>query len=120
MPDSRWNILVIEDGDEDAYVLMRTLGVIPHRLFKAFRCKTVEEALVFLGVRQSRAEKMDLIFLDAGSLNSVVLDRALEKICTVAPRVPVIVLTGFGEHQFSSCMGISGKIVDGIRAETLL
>ncbi len=120
MPDSRWNILVIEEGDVDAYVLMRTLGVIPHRLFKAFRSKTVEEALVFLGERQGEAEKMDLIFLDAGSLNSVVLERALEKIHVAAPQVPVIILTGFGDHRFSPCAMFPGRISGGVMAETLL
>jgi PAS domain S-box-containing protein len=92
MEDNNYKILLIEDNPDDAELMKRRLAKSPSARFTVTAAKTLHEALEELG-----CDTPDLIISDLGLPDSHGLD-TVRSILNKAPRLPLVVLSGFDDE----------------------
>jgi PAS domain S-box-containing protein len=92
MEDNNYKILLIEDNPDDAELMKRRLAKSPNAKFTVTAVKTLHEALAEL-----ERDTPDLIISDLGLPDSHGLD-TVRNILSKAPRLPLVVLSGFDDE----------------------
>jgi len=94
MPREKIELLLIEDNPADARLAELLLGEAAPGVFSITRVERLNEALQFLaGPSRVHAVLLDLSLPDAQGLS------ALSEMLSVAPSVPVIVLSGYDDEE---------------------
>lgn len=88
MPNDLRNILLVEDNPEDARILKRLLSSSQRITYELLCVEDLESALQIL-----RTAHVDIVLLDLSLPDSAGLD-TVTKAHSVAPHVPIVVLTG--------------------------
>jgi signal transduction histidine kinase len=86
-------ILLVEDSRLEALYIEKTLGQAPPPLHKIKKAQTVSKAVSLL-----EEHEFDVVLLDLGLPDSVGFS-GLQAILNVAPKVPVVILTGLEDTE---------------------
>lgn len=88
-------VLIIEDSDDDALMVVRSLSKLPGSPFRPVAASTVAE-----GVQRLEAEGADAVLLDLRLPDTVGLE-ALSRVQRARPGVPIVVLSGLDDEAIA-------------------
>jgi len=116
------NLLLVEDSPPDARLIREMLRGTPPGMFDLALAASLGDALA-----QVRGARPDLILMDLGLPDSQGLD-TLRATLAADPELPVVVLTGLSDHEFSveavragaQDYLVKGRITEEILTRTLL
>ena len=95
MDNKQINILLIEDNPGDARLVMEMLVEGGGKKFNLVQVERISDGLRRLGQDYFHVILLDLSLPDGNGLDIV------NRVCTVAPHVPVLVLTGLGDEYLA-------------------
>ena len=92
MEESAVHILLVEDDEDDAFLLRATLSEVKSGRFELVRAKRLDEAISLAKGARCDVALLDLSLPDSSGLETFV------KLHQAAPRLPVVVLTGLDDE----------------------
>jgi DNA-binding NtrC family response regulator len=92
------DILLVEDSDDDAFLVGRIIEKQLDGQFRISRKATMREAEAFL---QERAGNVSLILLDLGLPDTKDGRDSFERMKKYALQIPIVILTGMNDHELA-------------------
>lgn len=91
-------ILIVEDSDDDAFLVDRVLRRHVGDSLQIERRKTMTEAMSFITANE---KAVGLILLDLGLPDTKGADDTFARMKGYAPHIPVVILTGMNDHDLA-------------------